>query len=181
MFYLFLAKDFEEIEALATVDILRRAKIDVLTVGIDGKTVTGAHGITVSADISADEVDPVGAVGIILPGGPGRVNLFACQAVKNMIQFSYENQLYICAICGAPEILGQMGLLKGKTVTAFPDSECELTGAIYTGAPAETDGKIITGKGAGTTVEFALHIVSAVLGTDAANELRGKLQCPQKT
>ena len=117
MIYVFLANGFEEVEALAPVDMLRRAKLDVTTVGVTGKTVTGSHGIPLTADITAEELN-IGAdmEMIVLPGGmPGTLNEEASPAVQAAINYCTANDRWIGAICAAPSILGHKGLLKGKT------------------------------------------------------------------
>ena len=115
MYYEFLANGFEEIEALATLDIMRRAGIDVRTVGIGDRTVTGSHGITVAADICEQDIDRDGTEGIILPGGmPGTIGLEHSETVGEMISLAAEKGLLIAAICAAPSILGHKMLLKDK-------------------------------------------------------------------
>ncbi len=180
MIYLFLADGFEEIEALATVDVLRRGGLDVLTAGVGGKTVTGSHNITVNADVSEDEIllnSDLQAV--ILPGGmPGTLNLEKSAAVKKALEYSYSGGGYVCAICAAPSVLGKRGMLKGKNATCFPGFEQYLEGANYSPSPVVTDGNVITAKGAGCAVDFGLAILSALLGADDAAKIRESMQCP---
>ena len=174
MFYLFLADGFEEIEALATVDILRRAEIPVLTVGTNGKYVTGSHGICVEADIEIEAVELDKITGIILPGGmPGTKNLDDNKAVSSIIDFAYENDLWICAICAAPLILGKKGLLKGKKATCYPGFEKYLEGAIL-GQNVCVDSNFITAQGPGAAFSFAYSIVEA-LGKNAT-DLKKEMQ-----
>lgn len=166
MFYLFLAKGFEEIEAIATVDILRRADIPVLTVSIDEKIIEGAHGIKIEADISIDEVEPDKLEGIILPGGmPGTTNLEADTKLSALIDFAAENDLWLFAICAAPLILGKKGLLDGKKATCYPGFESYLEGAEI-GKRVCLDNKTITGQGPGAVFDFAFTIIDS-LGKDA--------------
>ena len=116
MVYVFLAKGFEELEALAPVDVLRRAGVQVKTVGVTGKRVSGSHGISVNCDITIDEAVFDELDGIILPGGlPGTTNLEADETVNKFIDFAADNGKVIGAICAAPMILGHKGLLRGKT------------------------------------------------------------------
>ena len=167
MFYLFLADGFEEIEALAVVDILRRAAVPVLTVGVTGETVEGAHGIKVEADIPLSRVEPDKMEGIILPGGmPGTTNLDESEALSSLLTFAAENALWLCAICAAPLILGKRGFLNGKRATCFPGFEEYLKGATL-GKGVCRDGKVITAAGPGVASEFAFAILEA-LGKDAA-------------
>lgn len=174
MLYVLLADGFEEIEALATVDILRRADIPVLTVGVESSTPTGAHGIVVEADIEIDRVEPDKMTGIILPGGiPGTPNLEKNEKVQALIDFAAENDLWLCAICAAPSILGNKGLLCGKKATAYPGFEDSLSGAIL-GEGVCVDGHFITGQGAGKTLDFAYTIAEA-LGKDTSALRKGML------
>jgi len=174
MFYLLLADGFEEIEALATVDILRRADIPVLTVGVTGQMVEGTHGIRVESDIPLDAVEPDKMTGIILPGGiPGTPNLENSQGVSKLIDFANENGLWIAAICAAPSILGKKGLLTGKKATCYPGFEAFLSGAVLSEGVC-VDGNIITAQAAGVALDFAYRIVEAV-GKDAAPLKEGML------
>ena len=179
MVYVFLADGFEEIEALAPVDFLRRAGIEVETVAIKGKTAVGAHNIEVTTDINIDEVSLNETVeAVILPGGmPGSQNLYENSRVHEALDFAKDNNKLICAICAAPFILGRKGLLNGKEATCFPGFEEELLGAVHTGNPVEQDGKIITARGAGVALDFALALVAELKGEAAAKELRESLQC----
>ena len=157
MVYVFLAKGFEELEAFAPVDVLRRAGVEVKTVGVTGKQVRGSHGIAVSCDITINEADFNDLDGIILPGGlPGTTNLEADETVQKFIDYASENGKIIGAICSAPMILGHKGLLQGKNAVCFTGFEKELTGAHVLDRPAVRDGKIVTGWGAGGAMDFAL-------------------------
>ena len=178
MVYLFLANGFETIEALAVVDMLRRAKIDVKTVGVTGKIVISSHNIDVTADIEIDEFDVKDADAVVLPGGmPGTLNLEADKTVQGAIDYCVENKKYICAICAAPSILGHKGLLKGKEAICFPGFENDLTGAILSDKYVVTDGLIITARGAGVAVDFGLEIVQALKGEETAENVRKTIQC----
>lgn len=178
MVYLFLANGFETIEALAVVDMLRRAKIDVKTVGVTGEIVTSSHNIDVTADIEIDEFDVKDADAVVLPGGmPGTLNLEADKTVQGAIDYCVENKKYICAICAAPSILGHKGLLKGKEAICFPGFENDLTGAILSDKYVVTDGLIITARGAGVAVDFGLEIVKALKGEETAENVRKTIQC----
>ena len=178
MVYLFLANGFETIEALAVVDMLRRAKIDVKTVGVTGKIVASSHNIDVTADIEIDEFDVKNADAVVLPGGmPGTLNLEADKTVQGAVDYCVENKKYICAICAAPSILGHKGLLKGKESICFPGFENDLTGAILSDKYVVTDGLIITARGAGVAVDFGLEIVKALKGEETAENVRKTIQC----
>lgn len=178
MVYCFLADGFEELEAIAPIDMLRRAEVEVITVGVTGKNVTGSHGITFVADITDDEVVLSKELeAVILPGGmPGTLNLEKSDAVQRAIDFAVKNDKYVCAICAAPSILGHKGLLKGKKATAFPGFEKDLEGAILGDEYVCTDGKFITARGAGVAVKFGLEIVSRLVSSEKSKELEKTIQ-----
>ena len=172
MIYMFLAEGFEEVEALAPLDLIRRAGLEIKTVGVGSKTVTGSHGISVTADITVDELADNTHDMVILPGGmPGTKNLDANETVHKAISDAIKNGAYVCAICAAPMILGKLGLLVGKKATCFPGFEEYLAGAIVTGDKVAVDGRIITAKGMGAAIEFGLAIVAELKGKATADEL----------
>lgn len=180
MIYVFLADGFEETEAIAPIDILRRSGCDVKTVGIGSKTVTSSHKITVTADLAENELAFDGLEAVILPGGmPGTLNLEASETVQKYIDYAVKNGCAVCAICAAPSILGHKGLLEGRKATCFPGFEKDLYGADVTGEPAVTDGQFITGKGAGAALEFGLAISEKLCGKDTAQKVRKSMQCPE--
>ena len=177
MFYVFLANGFEECEALAPVDILRRADITVKTVGVGGKTIIGSHGISVNCDTDNSNLTTDNLEGIILPGGmPGTLNLEKDSTVQKFIDYSACNNLLICAICAAPSILGHKNLLNGKTATCFPGFEKDLLGATLSTDPVVRDGNIITAYGAGAAFDFGFEILSAVKGKDFSDNLRKQMK-----
>lgn len=179
MVYLFLADGFEIIEALAPVDMLRRAKIDVQTVGVTGKTVCSSCGVEVNADITMDEFEYHDVDAVVLPGGmPGTINLENSAAVQSAIDKAVEDQAFVCAICSAPSVLGHKGLLKGKEAIAFPGFEDALDGAVLSDKYVVTDGKFITAKGAGVATQFGLEIVRALTDDETAENVRKTIQCP---
>ena len=179
MIYVFLADGFEETEALAPLDMMRRAKIEVKTVGVTGEVVTGSHGVPVKADLKPEEISYNDIDGVVLPGGmPGTINLIKSDAVAKAATYCFENNKITAAICAAPSVLGNLGILKGKKATCFPGFEKELEGATYTAAPVEVDGNVITGKGAGCAILFGKAIVEQVLSAEAANKVCGDMQCP---
>lgn len=177
MIYLFLAPQFEEIEALAPVDILRRAGLSVTTVGVGGRKITGSHGIEVTADITEEELDLSSVEMVILPGGPGTKNLERSEIMKKAVRACAQAEKPLAAICAAPSILGHMGLLKGHRATCFPGYEEELGAEEVTGDSVCVSGRIITGRGAGVAVEFALEIVAFLQGAEKSTQLRKKMQC----
>lgn len=178
MVYIFLADGFEEIEALTPADFLRRAGVDVALAGVTGEVVTGAHGIKVVSDIAAEDAaericSSEGAEMIVLPGGlPGADNLWASDAVSRSIAKMKEDGGFIAAICAAPYILGKRGILDGRMATCYPGFEDRLTGAEVYSCDVIRDGEIITGRAPGAATEFALELVEALKGEDAANKLR---------
>ena len=172
-----LAEGFEEIEAVSIIDVLRRANIDTQVVSVTGKKeVTGSHGITITADILFEEVD-YNLVGmIVLPGGmPGADNLKKHAGLGEQILDFHSKGKPLGAICAAPLVFGNLGILKNQKATSYPGFEDQLTGAQVTGADVETSGKIITGKGAGVAIQFALKIVETLKGKALADELAGKM------
>lgn len=178
MIYVFLADGFEEIEALSPVDILRRAGINVQTVGVTGKTVMGSHNIPVTADIEIGEAVTDGLDAIVLPGGiPGTPNLEKSPDVQKFIDYCDENNKYICAICAAPSILGHKGLLKGKKATAYPTFQSELEGAVIPKEPVVCDGNIITAKGAGVSLKFGAMLTSKFAGEQKTMAILASMQC----
>lgn len=180
MIYLFLAPGFEEVEALAPLDLLRRADLAVCTVGIGGKAVTGAHGITVLADMTDEaflEADSIDPAMVILPGGmPGSLNLDASPAVDKAIEVAAARGAYLCAICAAPLILGRRGLLKGRRATCYPGFEAELMGATEIGGLVIRDGNIITATGMGVALEFGLELVSVLKDPHTAGKIKDAIR-----
>lgn len=186
MIYVFLADGFEEIEAFAPVDILRRAGLEVKTVSItDDYVVTGAHGISVMADTTIYQtVDSVPGgwndsqrLGecdmIVLPGGmPGSTNLDACERLKQMILVHLEAGKPLAAICAAPLVFGHMGIVTGKRVTCYPGVESQLIGANYTGALVEEDGQFITACGPAAAMEFGYRLAARFVDDDTVQSLR---------
>ena len=174
MIYVFLATGFEDIEAIAPVDIMRRAGLKVQTVSITGEQiVVSAHGVGIASDLMLSEVDFSQAEMLVLPGGlPGSTNLDACKPLTEAIKRHFESGGPIAAICAAPLVYGHLGLLKGRRATCYPGVERELAGATYTAAIVERDGNIITGKGPAAAFEFGYTIVDFFLGEGASQPLR---------
>lgn len=172
--FVFLAEGFEEIEALTPVDVLRRAGLVVQTVSImDEQVVAGAHGVPVLADKMFAEINPEDAEMILLPGGlPGATNLDAHEGLGQLISDFAKAEKPLAAICAAPLVFGNRGLLQGKKATCYPGFETYLQGAEYTAALVEKDANFITGKGPGAAMEFAFAIVERYCGIDKVNELK---------
>lgn len=169
----FLAEGFEEIEATTTIDLLRRAGITVSTVSVGStQTVKGAHGIPVVADTTLADIDPQLADAYILPGGlPGVTNLSAEGDLKDLLLKAYESGKLLAAICAAPSILGELGLLEGKEATCYPSFEPTLVGYVPTEKPVVQSGNVITGRSAGVTIDFALSIITYLVGLEKASEV----------
>lgn len=173
MVYLFLANGFEEVEALAPLDILRRAGKEVTTVGIGGTVISGAHGITVKADIPDSDLTLHDIEAVILPGGmPGAKNLDASPAVDAALAAADSCGAYLCAICAAPMVLGHRGYLKGHNATCYPGFEKDLIGATHAEAHVVSDRRRITAAGMGAAVDFGLAIAAALCGDDTARAIR---------
>lgn len=181
MVYVFLADGFEEIEALACVDILRRAGVAVQMVSVNStNAVTGSHSIEVRADITTDKVDLANIECAVYPGGmPGAETLSSGEdTTPNMVaKYCVENDILVGAICAAPLVLGRLSLLSGKNATCYPGFENELTGAIATGERVTVDGNIVTGRGPGCSIDFAFALVSKLKGESVALEIRKAMQC----
>ena len=177
MLYMFFAEGFEEVEAIAALDVIRRAGIEIKSVGIGDKVVKGSHNIEIVCDKTDKEISPDESLsGVILPGGmPGTTNLMNNQTVDTFIDYCVENGLLLSAICAAPMILGKKGLLKGYKAICFPGFENELIGATISDKFVCVDNNIITAKGMGSAVNF--EIVRYFLGSEKAEALKSTLQC----
>lgn len=173
MVYVLLGTGFEETEAIAPIDLLRRAGVEVLTVGISGKTVYGGHGIGVETDISVEEMDLTALEMIVLPGGLGGVaSVKGCAPALEAVRFAYENDRFVTAICAAPTILAQLHITDGKQAACYPGCESEMGSAtMLTDRPWVRDGKVITAASAGCAVPFGLALIAALKGEDAADTI----------
>ncbi len=170
MVYVLLGTGFEEVEAITPVDLLRRAGISVCTVGINGRVVSGGHGIGIEADISLGEMDLTVLEMIVLPGGLGGVaSIRASQDAMDAVRFAWENNKFVCAICAGPTVLADLGITDGKNATCYPGCEDGMGSAnMIPAAAAVRDGKLITGTSAGCAVSFALELIRALKGEAAA-------------
>lgn len=173
MITVLLADGFEEIEALTPVDMLRRAGKKVVTVGITGKTVTGAHGIPVIADREPKDLPHDEIECLILPGGmPGTKNLDASPETDALINRTLADGGRLAAICAAPSVLGKRGLLRGKKATCYPSFERFLEGADCVTDKVVTDGNVTTSRGAGTAMDFAIDLVALLVSPEKSDELK---------
>ena len=179
MIYIFLADGFEETEAIAPIDMLRRAGVDVVTVGIKNDAVKSSHGVPVLCDITDMQVELDDRLEmIILPGGmPGTLNIEANTVVQQSIDYCVEHNIPVGAICAAPSILGKKGLLDGSEAICFPGFEKFLTGAKLSDKKVVTDGIFTTAAGAGVAVEFGLRLVEVLCGKEKSESVRKAIQC----
>lgn len=175
MVYIMLGKGFEETEAVAPGDVLRRAQIPTQYVGIGGKIVEGAHGISLQADIALEEMDWDSMDMIVLPGGLGGVeSIEASQGAMAAVQYALEHDRYVAAICAAPTILGKRGWLDGKHAVCYPGCESNMGGAIvHPEKEAVVDGRIVTGRAPGAAIEFGLTLAGLLNGAFTPEEIAG--------
>ena len=171
MVYVLLGTGFEEVEAIAPVDLLRRAGVEVQTVGINGKTVYGSHRIGVEADIELGQMDLTTLDMIVLPGGLGGVaSIRASKEALEAVRFAWENDKFVAAICAGPTVLADLGITDGKQTTCYPGCESGMGSAnTLQGNAAVRDGRIITGTSAGCAIPFALELIAALKGEETAN------------
>ena len=176
MVYVLLGTGFEETEAIAPIDLLRRAGIDVLTVGINGKLVYGSHGIGVETDITLEQMDLTNLEMIVLPGGLGGVrSINSCPPALEAVRFAYENGKFVAAICAGPTILAQLGITDGLEAVCYPGCEGEMGSAKMVTAPCVRSGQVITGTSAGCAVPFGLELVAALKGRDEADRIKKQI------
>ncbi len=171
MIYMFLEDGFEETEAIATLDMIIRAGIEIKTVG-KKPFVTGTHGIKIMPDMEHSEITKENLCGVILPGGmPGTTNLYKNKIVTEYIKYCFENSLMLAAICAAPSLFGKLGFLKGKKAICYPSFEDSLEGAYLTDGKSVTDDNIITAKAMGASFEFGYNIISYLKSKEVADEV----------
>ena len=177
MVYLLLGTGFEETEAIAPLDLLRRAGVEVLTVGINGKTVYGGHGIGIEADITVEEMDLTQLDMIILPGGLGGVaSARASKPALDVLRFAWENGKFVAAICAGPTVLADLGITDGRQATCYPGCEGGMGSAeLIPDAACVRDGKLITGTSAGCAIPFGLALIAALKGEDVANTVKDQI------
>ena len=177
MVYVLLGTGFEETEAIAPIDLLRRANIPTLTVGVDGKAITGSHGITVTADITIGEMDLTQLDMIVLPGGLGGVaTARKSQAALDALSFAWENGKYVAAICAGPTVLADLGITDEKNATCYPGCESGMGSAnMLPNAAVVTDGKLITGTSAGCAIPFGLALIAALKGQEEAKRIENQI------
>ena len=177
MVYMLLGKGFEETEAIAPIDLMRRADIQVLTVGVTGKTVYGSHYIGVEADILIDEMDLTDMDMIVLPGGLGGVaSARASRSAMEALDFAWKNGKFVAAICAGPTVLADLGITDGKHATCYPGCEDGMGSALMEpDAAVIRDGKLITGASAGCAIPFGLELIRALKGDEIANKVKNQI------
>ena len=169
MVYMLLGTGFEETEAIAPLDLLRRAGIPVLTVGVNGKVIYGGHNIGVEADITLDEIDLTDLDMIVLPGGLGGVaSVRASKPAMELISFAWKNNKFVAAICAGPTVLADLGITEGKAATCYPGCEGGMGSAEILPQAAVRDDNLITGTSAGCAIPFGLALIEALKGENAA-------------
>lgn len=173
MVYVLLGTGFEEVEAITPVDLLRRAGVEVLTVGVTGKTVYGSHNIGIVADITIEEIDLTSLDMIVLPGGLGGVaSARACQPALDALTFAWNNGKLVAAICAGPTVLADLGITSGKNTTCFPSCASQMGDAHVSDTLAVVcDGRLITGTSAGCAVPFGLALIAAIKGQETADAI----------
>jgi 4-methyl-5(b-hydroxyethyl)-thiazole monophosphate biosynthesis len=172
MVYVLLGTGFEETEAIAPIDLLRRAGAEVCTVGIQGKLIYGSHGIGVEADITIDQLDLSDLEMIVLPGGLGGVqSIKGCQAALDAVRHAYAQDKFVAAICAGPTVLAQLGITDGKEAVCYPGCEEDMGSAHMVTAPCVRSGKVITGTSAGCAVPFGLALIAALKGQEEADRI----------
>jgi 4-methyl-5(b-hydroxyethyl)-thiazole monophosphate biosynthesis len=172
-----LGTGFEETEAIAPLDLLRRAGVEILTVGLNGKVIRGSHGIRVEADIEIGEMDLTNLEMIILPGGLGGVaSIRACKAAMDAVSFAWENDRFVAAICAGPTVLADLGITADRQATCYPGCEGGMGSAkMIPDAPCVRDGKLITGTSAGCAIPFGLMLIDALKGEAAAKAVKDQI------
>lgn len=173
MVYMMLGTGFEVTEAMVPLVMMRRAGIDVCTVGINGKTVYGSRDIGIVADMELGEMDLTNLEGIILPGGLGGVaSIKASQSALDAVKFAFDNNKLVAAICAGPTVLAMLGITDGKRATCYPGCETQMGSTVMVpDAAAVTDGNVITGTSAGCAIPFALQLITALKGKEAADNV----------
>ena len=177
MVYMLLGTGFEETEAVTPLDLLRRAGVEVTTVGLNGKVIYGSHNIGIEADITIGQMDLMNMEMIILPGGLGGVtSCRACPEAMEALRFAWDNGKFVAAICAGPTVLADLGITDGKQTTCFPGCEGQMGAALcQEGMAAVTDGRLITGTSAGCAIPFGLELIKALKGKNEAERIKKQI------
>ena len=174
MVYILLGTGFEEIEAVAPCDLMRRAGIEVRYAALEGTEVTGSHGIVIRADLTLNEVKLDDMEMLVLPGGlRGVKSILACEPALELTRKAWDAGKLVCAICAAPTILAQLGIAENRSATCYPGMEDRMGSAKMTGTATARDGRLITGRSAGSAIDFGLELIAALNGKEAADKIAG--------
>lgn len=173
MVYMLLGTGFEETEAVTPLDLLRRAGVDVQTVGLNGKIIYSSHGIGIETDIEIGQMDLTDVEMVVIPGGLGGVaSIRACREAMDALKFAADNGKFVAAICAGPTVLADLGITDGKNATCYPGCEEGMGGAnMIENTAAVRDGRIITGTSAGTAIPFGLALIEALKGSEIAEKI----------
>ncbi len=177
MVYMLLGTGFEETEAIAPLDLLRRAGVEIQTVGLNGNVIYGSHGIGVEADIEIGQMDLTSAEMVIIPGGLGGVaSIRACEKAMEALRFAWDNGKFVAAICAGPTVLADLGITDGKNATCYPGCEDGMGSAnMIPGVPCVRDGRLITGTSAGCAVPLGVMLVDALKGSETAAKIKNQI------
>ena len=177
MVYMLLGTGFEETEAIAPLDLLRRAGVAVQTVGLNGKVISGGHGIGIETDIEIHELDLTDLEMVVISGGLGGVaSIRACQPAMDTLKFAWDNGKFVAAICAGPTVLADLGITEGKNTTCYPGCETGMGSAhVDATVPCVRDGRLITGASAGCAIPFGLMLVEALKGKDTAEAIKKQI------
>lgn len=173
MVYILLGTGFEEVEAITPCDILRRGGVEVSLVGVNGRVVTGAHGIAVGCDLTVEEMDPAKTEMVVLPGGLGGVDSVGkCKAATDALKRAWQDGKFVCAICAGPTLLAKLGITDGREVTCYPGCEAQMGDCRPTGKKAVRDGKLICGQAPGAAAAFGFLLLEALKGSQTVETVR---------
>lgn len=176
MVYVLLGTGFEEMEAITPIDLLRRAGIGVITVGLNGQTIMGSHRIPITADITIEQMNWSDMDMVVLPGGLGGVaSIKACHKALDTVRYAYENGKFVAAICAAPTILASLGITDGKNAVCYPGFETDMGSARMRDTACVRDGNIITGTSAGCATAFALELIAALRDEETAQQVKQQI------
>lgn len=181
MVYILLAPGFEETEAIVPCDMLRRAGVDVRLVGVGGMQIQGSHGIVVQADLSLADAAGTLPEMIVLPGGRRGVDsLLASESAMRLVRETWDAGRFVAAICAAPTVLAKLGIASRSRATCYPGLEAQMADAVMEPKPVVTDGRLTTGRAAGSSMEFGLRLVAVLCGEEAARKVADGVvyRCP---
>jgi len=176
MVYILLGTGFEEMEAVAPGDILRRGGVEVRYAGIGGDVIRGGNGVAVAADCRVEDADGAGAELVVVPGGMGGVqSILGSEAALNVLRRAWDAGKMVAAICAGPLVLTKLGILDGKNATCYPGLEGRMSGIMTQKTSTVADGRLITGRGPGAAMDFGLRLLEALRGREAADSVAAGL------